>query len=683
MRGGLSRSWLPVAVVLALGAYLWFHFQYPFWFIWDMDHTVLVDTLLIQSGKWPVHLHHPGFGLYLPLKWSHFFSYHFGFVSLLDISDIEKSVGPLLGVAELTAYLRLHSPFLAIAIVLLLWRSLTHLFALSRLKECGLFALLALQASLFYHSTMIRTELYAMFWWAMALHAFARSALAVDARREAIWVGAGGLFLALCLLTKVQGVIYVVGAFLLLLLFRAQAGKAAAENEWAVPRLRLFTAANLTFAVFLILGAALRRPYGATFSSHYNINFMGVGFLVANLGLFLREWGYLPVVFRRLDRANLQVFSFATLVMSGFLFAFLAHFAMYLNPATSYRYMLLDAKMVFFRNSIGASLDPYGYFLNFGGFVARHPALFAVTGAFFLAYLFRRPRRRELLLIGAITLVAFLSAFYGSRNYLRDLLWAETMVLFIALWLAVALSRNAGKGFQAFVGTCLLLALAGSCLSIARLRSDLDANYNLYGWGWERTFNGTYEEGHLQFAPALHARYGQENAPARRAAFRQAAQFRDIRRTASFVVANTRLDQKALGLAEEGQPVFADDPAARIEELPEKLRGGIVVDVRKLRLDADRFFEDRYVNALDERLSKRRAKGEPEAYSLLPRSDLDVFVVAEIGAQLDPSQFEEAGPVRLRLSSGPIHLRAWRLKAYAAQAKEPLGSRHFLVITGI
>lgn len=665
-------------MIAAFAAYLWWHFQYPFYFIWDMDHTVLVDTVLIQSGKWPVHLHHPGFGLYLPLKWSHFFSYLFGFTSIFNIADMEASVGPILGVAELTDYLRIHSPLAASGIVLLLWRTITLQFSLSGWKELALFVLLAVQASLFYHSTMIRTELYAVFWWALALYAFTRSTRAATDRRAAVWVGAGGLFLALCLLSKIQAIIYLAAAAVLLALFRAHSGGGAGADTWAAPRLRKLSAANLAFALFLIIGAALRRPYGATFTGSYNINFVGVGFVMINLALFAQAWGYLP---SRLREAGGRWLAPATLVMSGFLLGFLLHFTMYANPGTSYRYMLLDAKMVFFRNSLGASLELSGYVQNLAGFVARHPALYSVLALFLALFALRRPPRNQLFLVGAAFLVAFLSAFYGSRNYLRDLLWAETLVLFLVLFLAAWLSSTESKGLRTLVGAGLLVVLAGSCASIARLRSDLDANYNHYGWAWQRMFDGTYYEGHLQFAPSLHARYG--HAPSRRATFRQALQYREVRRAAAFVVANGRIDMKALGLAEVGQPVFAADPGARIEDLPEALRGGILIDAREVRLDSKRFFEDKYVNDLAEALNKRRAQGLPDAYSLLPRDDLQVFVVAEAGANLDPALYEPAGDVRLQLATGPLSLRAWRLKAYVAQPKERLGARHFLVVTGI
>ena len=54
-------------IVLLLGWYILVCCDYPYYFMWDMDHVTCLDTVLIQSGLLPDHICHPSSGMYLPL----------------------------------------------------------------------------------------------------------------------------------------------------------------------------------------------------------------------------------------------------------------------------------------------------------------------------------------------------------------------------------------------------------------------------------------------------------------------------------------------------------------------------------------------------------------------------------------------------------------------------------------
>ena len=55
---------LSIIVIFSVW-YISIHQDYPFYFIWDMDHTTAVDTLLLHEGLLPDHISHTAFGMHL------------------------------------------------------------------------------------------------------------------------------------------------------------------------------------------------------------------------------------------------------------------------------------------------------------------------------------------------------------------------------------------------------------------------------------------------------------------------------------------------------------------------------------------------------------------------------------------------------------------------------------------
>ncbi len=132
-------------IVLLLAWHILISCDYPYYFIWDMDHITCLDTVLIQSGLLPDHICHPGFGMYLPLFFSEKVGHFCGAVSALDLSDVAGSLNPLAGMAELTDFVRLHSPFLSVGITLLLSLAVRSMLRLSRWYLLLFFVFLGVQ----------------------------------------------------------------------------------------------------------------------------------------------------------------------------------------------------------------------------------------------------------------------------------------------------------------------------------------------------------------------------------------------------------------------------------------------------------------------------------------------------------------------------------------------------------
>lgn len=152
---------LPVAVVLLLAWYIHICCNYPYYFIWDMDHITTLDTVSIQSGLLPDQIAHPSFGMNLLLFFSEKVAHLFNIVSVLNLGEVSNSLNPLAAMAELTDFIRLHSPFLALGIAFLLSMTIYLMFDLSGRYLLFFLIFLGTQESLIYHSSMIRSELTA------------------------------------------------------------------------------------------------------------------------------------------------------------------------------------------------------------------------------------------------------------------------------------------------------------------------------------------------------------------------------------------------------------------------------------------------------------------------------------------------------------------------------------------
>src|SRR5476649_1571984 len=161
--------------------------RYPYYFIWDLDHVTELDTLLINSGLLPDHLGHPGFGMYLLLTTSEKAARAVGAISIATLDDVEASINPIAGMAERTDYLRRHTPYVCLAIVLMLWAALRLMFRLPWWCVLLFLLLLASQESLTYHASMIRTEIFSVLFWSAAT-----LAAAIVARATTTWSRDGG-----------------------------------------------------------------------------------------------------------------------------------------------------------------------------------------------------------------------------------------------------------------------------------------------------------------------------------------------------------------------------------------------------------------------------------------------------------------------------------------------------------
>jgi hypothetical protein len=212
---GLTLTTFATIVVILFAWYWHINQSYPYYFIWDMDHITTLDTLLINSGMLPDHINHTGFGMYLVLAKSSTLGQAAGAASATTLSEAAKSLNPVMTTAELTGFIRAHQPFIISATALLLAMSLYLLFDLGKWVAVLALALIGASEGFAYHASMIRTEMYSVFFWAGAVLVSIAATRSAKTTRANLLHIAVGLLLGLSFTTKVQSLFYIAATGLL------------------------------------------------------------------------------------------------------------------------------------------------------------------------------------------------------------------------------------------------------------------------------------------------------------------------------------------------------------------------------------------------------------------------------------------------------------------------------------
>jgi hypothetical protein len=636
--------WSRSAAALALALVLLTGYQaslraFPFHFIWDMDQVTTVDLLLIGGGSLPVHVHHTGFGMYLLLGASSRVARGLGVVSALNLSELDGALCPLACVAELADYARAHSPWLCLAIVLVLWAAA---FPAARPRgPATVLALAALGAQdwLFYHAAMIRTELHSLFWWGLAVLAGTLAGRTAHPVRRNVCVFMMGLTIGLAVLTKAQSMGYAVAAVLWLALAIERGGVRPVGGASAAQARRLAALGVLVLAVFVVLlgyaWALLVSRGMATFTDSYGLSPLAGLMLAALVALPAAQ--YVLIARGRSASPAFGALGHAVLLLVGFVACFGLHFLVYPRLGRSWEYLLLDFKMLFLRtNYYGQTAGGVEAIGRLAQYAQERPVALLVhlaVLAVLATRLWRTGARRALALAGACSAVAVAGLAFACRPILRDLLWAEALMNFLTVayggWLLAEARADSATRKAVVMGAWAIL-LAANAVNAAAMRGRLDANYNVYGWEPRQWTHAVFGEGHLSYAAVMER--WRDRAPdgwrAEAAAARFAARHREARRLASFVFRNQALDMTRLGPAAEGCPVWRDAPEWRIRRLPDRLRCGMVVDSRGAPAGRSGFFKPELVHGHSEARDKSAPAPPEPAAALLRRADVRLYLFA-------------------------------------------------------
>ena len=687
---------MPVAVVLLLAWYILICCDYPYYFIWDMDYVTTLDTVLIHSGLLPDHLHHTGFGMYLFLFFSEKIAHFFDIVSVLDLREIGSSLNPLAGMAELTDFVRFHSPFLSIGIAVLLCTAIQVMSGISRWYFLFFLVILGTQESLAYQSSMVRTEFYSIFYWSVAVLTMTTAAKAGSSVGRCGWLLLTGLLLGLSLLTKIQSLFYV-GAFLLLLPLMFSILQDSRGQQYRDPtrkgayQILVLSFINIIVSVILGIAAQLTTvPEGIPkFASSFRITPISAFLLLALLALFLCQLFW--CLTNKRSSAAFKYSSFFSIVVTGFILSFALHFLLYSDAALSLRYLLLDFKMMLLRNtiqlqSLSACISDFLLYLHY------NPVLFIVNIVLnlllVLGYYFKfvRITRGQLIMCLLVTAVALVNILIGTRYMLRDIIWKELLLNFLSLFYFAILITRAVRYHRilAAVGCGLLIALFFvNCVHSRRIPDRIDANYNRYGWWEDRWFSEVYNYNQPKYRQIMQKKY---NNITTSVAKTKAAEHRQIKRTVNFVFKNQDITHRNIGIVSEGFSVWSTDLDYRIAEIPPSMRGAILVDNASIKPQKNIFLKEECVRQDSECLDKFKSPSPQKRISVLSRHDLRIFLFVSpadvphiAGDQIVPTD----NKIILRNSNQSIELQGLEIRDYREIPLDKITQKFFFVICKI
>jgi len=636
--------------------------------------------------------------MYLLLFFSQKIAHAFNAVSAINLTELDASLNPLAAMAELTDFIRLHSPFLSVGIVLLLSVAVYLIFDMPRWYLLCFIVFLGTQESLIYHSSLVRSELYSVFYWSGAVLAIAMAAKTTSPVRRCLLLLLTGLLLGLSFLTKVQALIYLVELpVLLILVFSVLKNHHKQHSQHITPaRAYLILAVSLADVIaFLLLAIAAYRtpvPRGIpTWATGFGITPMTVLFFLALLSLFLCQ---LFLYLRK--RASTPIFRFSgffSLIAAGFLLTFALHFLFYSNPSLSLRYMLLDFKMVFLRHSeIFHLKDLPVYISNFLSYLSYNPTLFVVNVALNLLLVlgcrfgFVRITKGRLALCLIITVLAFANILIATRFILRDILWKEVLLNFLnLLYFGFLVSRAARyRLVLARVGSGLLIVLlVANCIHSRNMPDRTDANFNHYGWWQDKGLTNTYGGNQRKYGQVMREKYNRTTTQVAKA---KAPDHRQIRRTVDFVFKNQTVTHRNIGIVFTGFPAWTTDLAYRLVEVPSALRGAILVDNTSVPPEKTGFFNEQYIRQNSEYLDKFKKPSSADKISVLTRRDLKVFLFVDaddVSSLVSEQIVKTPYKIVLRNAKQSTQLQGLEIKNYCEIPLEKITRKFFFVIRKI
>ena len=691
MSGEQRVSWAAgLALAAALGA--WYAAAaraYPYYVLWDMDLVATQDVLAIGSGELPDHVAHPGFGAFLVWHLTTQAAAARGELGAASYEALAAAPDPLLPAAELTDFLRAQSPWAALAIPLALALALIVTCRAPPAVGVVVLASLAVQLSLLYHASLVRSGTFAAAYWAGGLALLSLAAARPRARTPLALTA--GVLLGLALQTKLQAALLLAAAPVWFGLALAAAPDARWGGPPARPRLALGVAIGTAGCggALLLAAAAFTMPAGlATWTETYTLGPVGWGALLGLAAVVgLAAWAQ-----RRPDHP-LGWFALRwAWVCAGIAASFALHLVLYASPAQGWTHLLVDTKLVFLRggDALGetALSDRVGGALN-----AIGAAPFAWGGAACLlgaavwgqAHGWLRLRRSELALWLAwagLTLVVLGS----TRFVLRDLLWEQSLLHVGFVGLALQLARRSRGPWRRPVAGGAGLLVAGLLLSgwgaSREVEARVLANYNLYGWRLDEWTRGQFKRTHPRYTEIVRSRAGAELD----VATRRAIDWRRWLQRARSALPNQPHTTADLGLLRAGWAVWRDSPR-RLREVPRSLRDAASVDCVTRPLAAHGRLIPRTGEGFNERREKRRAPAVTDRLALLARSDqrLLVFVApARAAGLLAAAQGQlRRAPETLRVDpaeADPGERVGLEVVGYAEVPREALGPRPLIVI---
>ncbi|MBF0466805.1 MAG: hypothetical protein HQK88_09725 [Nitrospirae bacterium] len=653
-----------IVVVFLAFLYVGVSRAYPFYFIWDMDHSVTVDLLFLQSGRLPSNLTHPGYGLKFLLFFIQKIGYLTGALSVSDLSSVNFSLNPIICVAELTDFNRLVSPFLALSIVLLLWGSLEVYFKPDFKLSIFILLFLGLEESLIYHCSMIRSELYSVFYLCSEVFFILLAAKTQKLSVKTISLVIAGTLSGLAFMTKVQA--YILTAFFLPLLtcfvlYVCEPQKKETDGVKKMPvwlfAVSIFNTVTMGILLFSAYNFIMPEELTLLFTGVYGFTKISISFTIM-LG-FMFFFTTLLFFVKRFYGNFVQAVVFVNLMLFGFILSVFSHFLLLKSTSSGYVYLLADLKAVFFDPLFTGAGGFMGYFNKTSEQFLYNPALF-ITNLLLIAFLISgyflkliRAQWMEFVILAAVCFFCYLNIFIGTRFILRDHIWVEVFAnflsLFLFLFIALRLVKFKKVFSTAFIAIFIFLFYI-NVLHSKEMPIRINANYNTYGWKILFTqvyCNNPYE---YYFSEPMVNSYSMNlSEEGLMEAAKSTENYRWKKHAAAFVFPGVNLNLRHIGYVAKTRPVWTDLLYVRIADFPDVLKDAMVVDVLTALGDKNTalpfYFDPKSVISNDKELfyqseyqDKLRKEKKSGFLPVLTRQDLDVYLFVD---KVDFPQFNK------------------------------------------
>ncbi len=649
-----SRVWGTAAfAAVGAGFLLWWFslaLRYPYFYLFDMDLLAPLEALNINSGLEPTVTLHPGYGMYVLDAFTLRIASFFHLVSAVDLRSVDGSLSPLLPMAELTSFFRLHSPILVLGISLSLWAAVARVGRFSLLMSVIALAAIASAEGLAYQAAIIRVDLYSTFFWSLALPL---AMLAASARRPSVHTAllvAAGFLLGVAFLTKIQSGVHLVSAALAYWLVRSLSDDTV-ESSDATNALRTRRFGLILASVNLVVLAALLIAARYTTSQHFTLfgwvdepgTYAGApsrralavaGGAILLLLLQLPR----PTAWRPLAALSITART-ATVVVAGGILAILSPLVLYRDLATGMRFALHNLQNLFWTDLFlyRTAETTENILTVVSGYHWWMIAALAAAGllAIVATMLGRRPRQWTVLPI-AIAWAGFAVAVNIAvvRTAPRDMLWFDTAYsLAIFMLLAIA-SRMAIRGRRVFTAATIAVALfvcAGNIARLTEVPGRMDTNYHIYGWSESPWFDSWFA------SPRYNAMMKERYPESQRAlAARQARGHYRLRNITAHVFQNADVTLAQAGPLGAGVPLWRNHREWIVKEFPRGYAFSHVIDALELPLKSHTFLShvwkheewlDRVVPPPAEALGPN---GSIRALSILPRRDIEVVIFVTV-----------------------------------------------------
>ena len=162
---GISTLFFTILIALLFCL----HLMHPFYISSDMDLLTFIDMLSINTGKVPVHLIHPGTGMFFILYWMERIFDLFSLSPIVSFADLKYSLEPMLVMANKIYLYRYINLVILILIPGLLMYALTNIRKEFLFLLTGIILFFSGQGLWCYNLNLIRTEVFSIFFYSLAL----------------------------------------------------------------------------------------------------------------------------------------------------------------------------------------------------------------------------------------------------------------------------------------------------------------------------------------------------------------------------------------------------------------------------------------------------------------------------------------------------------------------------------